>query len=286
MMVSVGDVRLFVDIDGAKLIPDGDSMRERPTIVMLHGNSADQSPFKEDFGAFTEFAQVVYYDHRGNGRSEDGDRERWNLDQWADDLVALCDALGIERPVVYGVSFGGNIALNYAIRYPDHPAKIAVVSCAARINPEASIRMYERLGGPDVAAVASRFYAAPADTWDEFFRVCRPYFSPQPRREHVAARMVSRPEVTEHLLRHEYLQHDYRDRVAEIRCPTLLLGGELDPIVPIEEIEDTARRMRPGVARVVRFPEAGHGTAGVRDEVLELVRDFVLEPAPHSSEIP
>jgi pimeloyl-ACP methyl ester carboxylesterase len=109
--------------------------------------------------------------------------------------------------------------------------------------------------------------------------VCGPYFSPEPRREHVVARIVVRPAVTEHFLRHEYLQHDYRDGVAEIRCPTLLLGGELDPIVPIEEIEDTARRMQPGLARVERFPEAGHGTAGVRDEVIDLVRDFVLENA-------
>jgi pimeloyl-ACP methyl ester carboxylesterase len=37
MLVSVGDVRLFVDVDGAKLVPDGKSMRERPTIVMVHG---------------------------------------------------------------------------------------------------------------------------------------------------------------------------------------------------------------------------------------------------------
>jgi predicted esterase len=49
MMVSVGDVRLFVDVDGAKLVPDGEAMRERPTIVMLHGNGADHSPFKENF---------------------------------------------------------------------------------------------------------------------------------------------------------------------------------------------------------------------------------------------
>jgi pimeloyl-ACP methyl ester carboxylesterase len=59
----------------------------------------------------------------------------------------------------------------------------------------------------------------------------------------------------------------------------LLLGGELDPISPIEEIEDTARRMRAGLARVVRFPDSGHGTAGVRDEVVELVRNFVIEDA-------
>jgi pimeloyl-ACP methyl ester carboxylesterase len=108
--------------------------------------------------------------------------------------------------------------------------------------------------------------------------VCSPYFSPQPRRQDVAARAVSRPGVTEHFLRHEYLQHDYRDRVGTIRCPTLLLGGELDPIVPIQEIEDMASRMQPGVATVVRFPDAGHGVGG-QPNALSVVRDFVLDDA-------
>ena len=276
VLVSVGDVRLFVDVDGAKLVPDGESMRERPTIVMLHGNGADHSPFKERFAPFSDFAQVIYYDHRGHGRSDDGEPDGWNLDQWADDLVALCDALGIDRPVVCGFSFGGNIALNYAMRYPDRPAKIIVVSCAARINPEASIRMYERLGGPDVAAVAARWYAAPAETMEEFLRVCRPYFSPNVGDPQIPARVVApRHGVTEHFLGQEYLQHDYRDRVAAIRCPTLLLGGDLDPMVPIEEIEDMPGRMRPGIARVVRFPQAGHSLIGEHSTVIELVRDFV-----------
>jgi proline iminopeptidase len=277
MMVSVGDVRLYVDVDGAQLVPDGESMRERPTIVMLHGNGIDHSPFKELYAGFTDFAQVVYYDHRGHGRSDEGEPDRWNLEQWADDLVALCDALGIDRPVVFGFSFGGAIALNYAIRYPDHPLKLVVVSSAGHINPDASIRMYERLGGPDVAAVAARFYAAPAETWDEWMAVCSPYISPLPRRPQLGARIVApHPGVTEHFLRHEYLEHDHRDRVGEIRCPTLFLGGELDPIVPIDEIEDTASRMRPGVARVVGFPTAGHGVGG-QPNVVELVRDFIRE---------
>src|ERR687887_215718 len=102
-------------------------MRERPTIVFVHGGPGfDHSIFKAFYGRLTDIAQLVYYDHRGNGRSEDGPRERWTLDQWADDLRALCDTLGIERPVVFGTSFGGFVALNYATRHPDHPAKLIV----------------------------------------------------------------------------------------------------------------------------------------------------------------
>jgi proline iminopeptidase len=78
MLVSVGDVRLFVDVDGAMLVPDGKSMRERPTIVMVHGGpGADHTVYKEWYGALAEIAQVVY-DHRGNGRS--GRRSARTLD--------------------------------------------------------------------------------------------------------------------------------------------------------------------------------------------------------------
>ena len=91
-------------------------MRERPTIILLHGGPGfDHTPYKQLYAPLTQIAQLVYYDHRGNGRSESGSRERWTLDQWADDLRTLCDVLGIERPIVFGGSFGGFVALNYAL---------------------------------------------------------------------------------------------------------------------------------------------------------------------------
>jgi hypothetical protein len=50
MRVSVGDVRLFVDVDGASLVPDGEIMRERPILLMLHGGPGfDHTPFKQPF---------------------------------------------------------------------------------------------------------------------------------------------------------------------------------------------------------------------------------------------
>ena len=125
----------FVDIDGAKLVPDGMTMRERPTVILLHGGPGfDHTAFKATYASLAEIAQVVYYDHRGNGRSEHGPQELWTLDQWADDLRTLCDVLGIERPVVFGASFGGFVALNYALRHPDHPARLILLSTAARIR--------------------------------------------------------------------------------------------------------------------------------------------------------
>jgi pimeloyl-ACP methyl ester carboxylesterase len=280
MFVSVGDVRLFVDIDGAKLVPDGMTMRERPTIVVVHGGPGfDHTPFKARYASLTEIAQVVYYDHRGNGRSETGTPERWNLDQWADDLRTLCDVLGIERPIVFGTSFGGFVVLNYALRHPSHPARLILSSTAARIQLDRALTMFDRLGGPDVRLVAERFFNEPtAENLEEYLLICAPYYTQRPRPPEILARVTRRPDVSEHFFRGELLTFDLTHRLRRINCPVLLLAGELDPIVTIEDAEELAEALPSERLRFVRFPDAGHLLANEQPEaVLELIRDFVLE---------
>jgi pimeloyl-ACP methyl ester carboxylesterase len=132
MHVSVNGVRLFFDVEGAKLVPDGPVMREKPTLLLLHGGPGfDHSIYKPAYSALADTAQIVYLDHRGNGRSEDGPQQDWNLAQWGDDVRAFCDALGIANPIVLGASFGGMVALAYATRHPDHPSKLVLISTEA-----------------------------------------------------------------------------------------------------------------------------------------------------------
>ncbi|WP_424674246.1 alpha/beta fold hydrolase [Candidatus Binatus sp.] len=158
MRVKIGDVRLFFDVEGAKLRPDGAKMREAPTIVLLHGGPGfDHSNFKPDFSPMAEIAQVVYLDHRGNGRSDRGDRSKWNLAQWGDDVRSFCEALEIERPIVMGVSFGGMVAMSYATRHPEHPGKLVLSSTAAVSRQDRSLEMFERLGGAEVREAAAIF---------------------------------------------------------------------------------------------------------------------------------
>ena len=283
MLVSVGDVRLFVDVDGAKLVPDGMSMRERPTIILLHGGPGfDHTPFKYAYASLTDIAQVVYYDHRGNGRSEHGPTERWNLDQWADDLPALCEALGIEDPIVFGASFGGFVALNYALRHPDHPAKLILASTAARVRMERAAAMFERLGGPEARAVADLYWADPtAENQAEFIRVCLPLYTQRAQPPEILARVTRNPAVTEHFRRSgEAMGFDFTDRLGSLQCPVMLLSGELDPIITIEDAEDLAAAIPPDRLQFHRFPGAGHMLALEEPEaVLGLIRDFVLEGA-------
>ena len=80
------DTRLFVDIEGPGLVPDGPAMREKPTLLLLHGGPGyDHSGFKPAFSRLADIAQIVYYDHRGHGRSDRRPPEEWTLDTFADD---------------------------------------------------------------------------------------------------------------------------------------------------------------------------------------------------------
>src|SRR3989441_6552778 len=203
MHVVVNGVRLFFDVEGASLVPDGPTMREKPPLVLLHGGPGfDHSIYKPGFSTLADVAQVVFLDHRGNGRSDPGPRDRWTLAQWADDVRAFCEALGIARPIVYGASFGGTVALAYATRHPAHPAKLVLVSteAAGGRHLDRRVALFERFGGPEVGALARRRFLevqghpdqASLEAWR---RLAMPLYTRIPRDPDAARRAVSRSEV-------------------------------------------------------------------------------------------
>src|SRR5215468_680524 len=151
MYITVNNTRLFFDVEGAKLVPEGPTMREKPTLLLLHGGPGfDHSTYKPAFAQLADIAQVIYLDHRGNGRSDHSMPGTWTLNQWADDVRGFCEALGIERPIVFGQSFGGMVAIAYAIRHADHPSKLVFSSTSARLNLPRMLARFEQVGGPGV----------------------------------------------------------------------------------------------------------------------------------------
>src|SRR5258708_3769478 len=117
------------------LVPDGPGMRQRPVVVCLHGGPGfDHSMLKPYLAPLADVAQLVFLDHRGNGRSGRSTPERWNLDTWIDDVHAFCAALEIERPILLGHSFGSFVALGVAAGYPELAGKLIVSSGTGRIR--------------------------------------------------------------------------------------------------------------------------------------------------------
>jgi len=203
MHVLVNGVRLFFDVEGEKLVPDGPVMREKPTLLLLHGGPGfDHSIYKPAYSALADTVQIIYLDHRGNGQSEDGPREGWNLAQWGDDVRAFCEALGIASPIVLGASFGGMVAMAYATRHPAHPAKLVLISTEAvgGSHRDRRVALFERFGGPEVGALARRRFQeveghADMASINAWLSLAMPHYTRTPRDPDVARRAVNRPEV-------------------------------------------------------------------------------------------
>lgn len=278
MRIKLSDgTRVFVEVIGRKVVPDGSTMRERPTMLLLHGGPGfDHSTLASLFEPLAADMQLVLVDHRGQGRSEGDDPAEWNLDRWVPDIVDLCDALELEHPIVLGQSFGGIVALAVAARYPGLPSKLIVSSSLARFRPDRSFPMFERLGGLQVREVAERHFRELTDeSHEEFMRVCLPVYNPNPMPPEALARVRLKPEVGNHFFRNEGLTVDLFPELGSIRCPTLVLGGELDPITPVADSEDIAAAI-PN-AELVIVEGAGHGVFRDKpDEALALIREFAL----------
>src|SRR3954470_18509965 len=74
-------LRLYVDVEGLKHVPDGAALREPPTLILLHGGPGfEPSSYQPRFSELADVAQIVYVDHRGHGRSDRCGPEQWTLD--------------------------------------------------------------------------------------------------------------------------------------------------------------------------------------------------------------
>ncbi|HEY4941540.1 MAG TPA: alpha/beta hydrolase [Rhizomicrobium sp.] len=281
MQIEVNGARIFFDTVGSGLAIDGERMVPKPALIVMHGGPGfDHSTLRPYFDRFADTHQIVYIDHRGNGRSG-GAPESWTLAQWGDDVKALCDALGIDKPVVYGNSFGGMVGMAYAARHPKHPAKLILSSTAARMHLEETYRLMEERGGAEARAVAERFWTDTSDaSFAEYMRVCSPHYNPPGGvvEEQAAARRraISRPEVTRHFALGEMRTMNALPGLANIVCPTLVTVGTYDPITPVICSEEIVAEMPGGLAQLEVFQGAGHGVHRDQpDEAERVMRRFL-----------
>ena len=262
MYIDIDGARLFFDTVGAQLAIAGDRMQTRETLIVMHGGPGfDHTTLRPYFDRFADHYQVVYLDHRGNGRSS-GASESWTLAQWGKDVKAFCDRLGISKPVVYGNSFGGMVAISYAAQYPQHPSRLILSSTAARLHLSTTVALMGERGGERAREVAERFWTKPDEqAMQEYMDVCLPLYNPSPNPEEAQARKraIIRPQVTRHFILGEMRTMDARADVGRIACPTLILAGGYDPITPPVCSREIHAALAPAVGELHVFPDAGHG---------------------------
>jgi pimeloyl-ACP methyl ester carboxylesterase len=253
-------------------------------LLLIMGLGASTLSWSEQIPVFGREFRVIAFDNRGAGRS-DKPAVRYSIALFADDTAGLMDALGIESAHVYGQSMGGFIAQELALRYPQRVRTLVLgsTSCGGR---QAVAAPPENLAGIGMMNVLSPREAAekglPLLYSEEFIA-----------RHHDALiqRSLRESELRPPLEAfgrqiQAAVRHNTFDRLPDIRCPTLVITGSDDKVVPADNSRILAERI-PGAALAV-LPGAGHGyllekAAESNTVVLEFLRRHRTVATEHTA---
>lgn len=246
MKAKIRDTELFFDVEGAGVVVENQRIRLKPTAVLIHGGpGVDHTAYKPTFSPLSEYLQLIYFDHRGQGRSARGLKETYTLDNNVEDLEALRQYLGLEKIVLIGTSYGGIVALSYASKYPENVSHLIVIATAAssRFMAKAKEILAQR-GTEEQKACCERLWQGNFETeqqLQEYFQVMGPLYALNYNPELINPDVILSVDAINVAFAGFLRDYDLTSELPKIRASSLVIGGQYDWICPPEFSEEIAR---------------------------------------------
>ena len=260
---------IFVTEDGTQLFYERRGSGKR--VFAVCGGPADDFRYlAEDLAPLVDECELVFHDYRGSGRSASAPPETYTLEQLADDLDELRQALGDDKIVVIGHSMGGFVALNYALRHPAHCERVVLAGAFPCADPrQMMVPTFRALGWARTAKMAARaLWWLAAFSWqppsgERTWRLYAIWTTLQEGLPAVRAREIERerrlglPLANDNVrpLQQTFTSLDLIDDLAEIACPVLVLYGDRDAMAVWGA---SLFRSHIPAARIVVLDDIGH----------------------------
>jgi len=277
----------FVEINGNRLAVEVLGQRDAPVMITHHGapGLGSRAEPRASFGRLADTYRVVVFDARGSGESEG--RGPFSHAQWAADIDGLREWIGAERIIMAGGSYGGFMAMEYAVRYPDRVRALVLRDTAAdhshdelaRRNALASSRVTV-----DRDKLARIFEGRVRDNDDlrDCWREILPLYDYAYDPAAVEARVRATPyryEAHNYAFSVNVHQYDVKPALPSITCPTLITVGRTDWITPVACSERIATLVPD--SKLVIFEKSGHSPQiEEADAWTKTVREFLAEVCP------
>jgi pimeloyl-ACP methyl ester carboxylesterase len=278
-----------VDIDGSSVnyvdIGSGDGT----PVIFVHGLAGQWQNWLENIPRVAQERRVLALDLPGHGASE-MPREKITISGYGGCVHELANHAGVERAAVVGNSMGGFVSAEVTIQFPELVERLMLASAAGISSANvhrAPIVTLGRIGSALTAATAARHRK----------------MASRPVTRHLALALVSRhparlkPDVAWEALMsgagrdgfddglRANLEYDFRERLQEIRCPTLIVWGENDAVLSVRDA-DEFERLIPDSRKVV-MEDTGHIPMVERPKAFnDLLLDFLVETGPAEAKEP
>ncbi|MCX5991565.1 MAG: alpha/beta hydrolase [Chloroflexi bacterium] len=263
--VKVGDINMYYEVHG-----------KGEPLLLIMGLGTDLTGWMFQIPEFSKKYQVIAFDNRGVGRTDAPD-EPYSIKMMADDTVWLMDALGINRAHILGLSMGGMIAQELAIKYPERVKSLVLATTSAGNYPF-SDHTVGAWAAAKTEGVSPRTY----------FRLIFPFiftdklFENSGIVEMALDTMAAAPYLQPaHALAHQVTaatEHNALGRLSHIVAPTLVLVGKQDILLPVKLSKELATGIDK--AKLVVLEGGGHAfNVEIRDKFNQAVLDFLAQIA-------
>src|SRR6266511_2508913 len=281
--MQIRDVSLFVQVIG----------QGYPLVLMHGGPGLDHTSLLPLRPLSDQFA-LIFYDHRCNGRSEGAPVSSMTFENLTADAEALRERLGFDKWAVLGHSFGGNVALEYALRYPSSLSRLILMDTGGDqwwVNQNAPEVLAKRGYSPSTVQAARRFYngqVTPGEYLPTVMKFMSVYFYRNFLLEMAhevfssGPRPKMRPEAT--IFGYSQLLQGWTvmDRLGEIKVPTMVLEGRHDFLFSPEHQAILADRIPNAQLEIIE--RAGNNPQMERPAaVIQIIKRFLaqrLQAAP------
>lgn len=230
-----------------------------PPLLVAHGGPGANHTLYRTLDPLADVHRLVFWDHRGHGRSAALPERQVEIEDFADDVVAVADGLGIDRFALFGHSFGGWVAQEVALR---HPGRVeALVLAGTTPGQLGATESPDDDQGPPPPDEVSRLMTTMPATDEEaqaVYRALGPHFARTADPAFLEQALGDRPPSAATMARvfDALSRWSAVDRLHQIGCRTLVVGGRHDVFCSPQQHERIARRI-PG-AELAVFERSGH----------------------------
>ncbi len=239
--LQVGEVELYYELHGSGT-----------PVVLIGGLAGDSRAWKPQIEVLSKDYQILAFDNRGTGRSG-APEDPYTTRSFADDTIGLMNALDLPAAHVIGRSMGGAIAQEMAINYPDRVRSMIITASFGKMDRYGArlllnVMEVTKAQGYEEAAKHQSVMLFPPS-----------YFNAHKDEMDALEKALANPDRPLHGYANSTyacVEHDTLDRLGQVRCPTLVLAGELDIVCSAECAREIAERISGAELKI--YKGSGH----------------------------